>query len=114
MNWIDWLSGKKTYIMGLLTLILAFIVQLGFLTPDQSSDIGKGIAAVLERFIALAMDAAALLAIFLRLGSAKAETAATDAKFAAITAQGHAATAASAAVEMKYAITEPRTSSLRP
>ena len=106
MNWIDWLSGKKTYIMGLLTLILAFIVQLGFLTPDQSSDIGKGIAAVLERFVALAMDAAALLAIFLRLGMYKTEVAAYESKWAAITAQGHAATAASAAVETKHAVTK--------
>ena len=70
---IDFLSGKKSYILGVLTALFGVMVSLGYMGQEQQTEALQHFARGIEQIIGLAVSAQGLLAIFLRLGISKTE-----------------------------------------
>ena len=100
---VDWLNGKKTYILGVAGAVLGVLVALGVLTPPQQDEASKGLLDSFNHLIGLAVGLVSLLHVFQRQGSAKAEQAANTAAVMAQQATNNSLTAAQQATSASVA-----------
>lgn len=78
-KFLDLINGKKTFILGAVGIIVAAMVQFGFITPEDAKKLQDGMVKMLENITSLGLVFASLWAIFQRLATSKAEKKADEA-----------------------------------